>query len=178
MSENKTKKSKNSKEAPVKAVKKTTAKKDDVKAESKSKTTKKAAATKSKAEKLKATSKSEKPTTKKNIKTSKEEPKVVKKTASKKTTKVSKPKFKTTPVKESIKNSLIKFLSEPTNIVRLVTQYIGKEKIVRILEIHNNQYMISYDSEFILVNMNNKTAISFGPVCKVDLHSKDVPWEE
>lgn len=87
-------------------------------------------------------------------------------------------KLKTFKVSDRLKNTLVKFLSEPENLHRLVSMPIGTDKIIRILEINEPKYFISYDNEYILINIKKKEAVSFGTVADTELQSsKDIPWE-
>lgn len=86
-------------------------------------------------------------------------------------------KLKTFKVSDRLKNTLVKFLSEPENLHRLVSMPIGTDKIIRILEINEPKYFISYDNEYILVDIKKKEAVSFGTVTDTELQSsKDIPW--
>ena len=86
-------------------------------------------------------------------------------------------KVKTFKVSDRLKNTLVKFLSEPGNLHRLVSMPIGTDKIIRILEINEPKYFISYDNEYILVDIKKKEAVSFGTVTDTELQSsKDIPW--
>lgn len=86
-------------------------------------------------------------------------------------------KLKTFKVSDRLKNTLVKFLSEPGNLHRLVSMPIGTDKIIRILEINEPKYFISYDNEYILVDIKKKEAVSFGTVTDTELQSsKDIPW--
>lgn len=86
-------------------------------------------------------------------------------------------KLKTFKVSDRLKNTLVKFLSEPENLHRLVSMPIGTDKIIRILEINEPKYFISYDNEYILVDIKKKEAVSFGTVTETELQSsKDIPW--
>lgn len=86
-------------------------------------------------------------------------------------------KLKTFKVSDKLKNTLVKFLSEPENLHRLVSMSIGADKIIRILEINEPKYFISYDNEYILVDIKKKEAVSFGTVIDTELQSsKDIPW--
>lgn len=86
-------------------------------------------------------------------------------------------KLKTFKVSDRLKNTLVKFLSEPGNLHRLVSMPIGTDKIIRILEINEPKYFISYDNEYILVDIKKKEAVSFGTVTDTELRSsKDIPW--
>ena len=86
-------------------------------------------------------------------------------------------KLKTFKVSDRLKNTLVKFLSEPGNLHRLVSMPIGTDKIIRILEINEPKYFISYDNEYILVDIKKKEAVSFGTVPDTELQSsKDIPW--
>lgn len=87
-------------------------------------------------------------------------------------------KLKTFKVSDRLKNTLVKFLSEPGNLHRLVSMSIGTDKIIRILEINEPKYFISYDNEYILIDIKKKEAVSFGTVADTKLQSsKDIPWE-
>lgn len=87
-------------------------------------------------------------------------------------------KLKTFKVSDRLKNTLVKFLSEPGNLHRLVSMSIGTDKIIRILEINEPKYFISYDNEYILIDIKKKEAVSFGTVADTELQSsKDIPWE-
>lgn len=87
-------------------------------------------------------------------------------------------KLKTFKVSDRLKNTLVKFLSEPDNLNRLVSMSIGTDKLIRILEMNEPKYFISYDNEYILVDLKKKEAISFGTVFNTELQSsKDIPWE-
>jgi len=87
-------------------------------------------------------------------------------------------KLKTFKVSDRLKNTLVKFLSEPDNLNRLVSMAIGTDKLIRILEMNEPKYFISYDNEYILVDLKKKEAISFGTVFNTELQSsKDIPWE-
>ena len=87
-------------------------------------------------------------------------------------------KIKTFKVPERTKTTLIKFLTDKNNIHRLVSMSIGTEKIIRILEIQEPKYFISYDNEYIIVDIKKKEAVSFGTVSDTELQSSnDIPWE-
>jgi hypothetical protein len=87
-------------------------------------------------------------------------------------------KLKTFKVSDRLKNTLVKFLSESDNLNRLVSMSICTDKLIRILEMNEPKYFISYDNEYILVDLKKKEAISFGTVFNTELQSsKDIPWE-
>lgn len=87
-------------------------------------------------------------------------------------------KLKTFKVSDRLKNTLVKFLSEPDNLHRLVSMAIGTDKLIRVLEMNEPKYFISYDNEYILVDLKKKEVISFGTVFNTELQSsKDIPWE-
>ena len=87
-------------------------------------------------------------------------------------------KLKTYKVSERLKNTLIKFLSDQNNIERLVSMPIGSDKIIRILEIQGDKFFVSYDNEYIIIDIKKKEAVSFGSVAETELQSSnDIPWE-